>query len=150
MIRLAPAIVVHSARHVRDALGPDLPVTLVSASGAASYAGAAWWIALMAAARAETPGRIFADILDCGDAPGRAAEALRLGQRRLVLHAVPPAIFDRVRLMAEACGATVLPAMPEALDLARPGAARQLAAWLQPGPLPAAQEGQGDKEGAIG
>jgi hypothetical protein len=142
MIGPAPAVVVHSAADVRSALAPGLPVTLVSASGAALYAGAAWWIALMAAARAEHPGRVFADILDCGDAPGRAAEALRLGQRRLVLHPVPPALFDRVRLMAEECGATVLPAMPEALDLAQPGAARRLAAWL----LPA----RGDNEGGIG
>jgi hypothetical protein len=148
MIRLAPAVVVHSAEDVRAALGHGLPVTLVSASGAALYAGAAWWIALMTAARTENPGRLFADILDCGDAPGRAAEALRLGQRRLVLHPVPPAMFDRVRLMAEELGAAVLPTMPEALDLARPGAARRLAAWLRP--LPAAHPGQGDNEGGIG
>jgi hypothetical protein len=96
----------------------------------------------MATARAEHPGRVFGDILDCGDAPGRAAEALRLGQRRLVLQAVPPAIFERVRLMAEAVGAMLLPSMPEALDLAGPGALRRLTAWLR--------AGEGDIAGGIG
>jgi hypothetical protein len=142
MIRLAPAVVVHGAGDVRAALGTGLPVTLVSASGAALYAGAAWWIALMATARAEHPGRVFGDILDCGDAPGRAAEALRLGQRLLVLQAVSPALFERVRLMAEEVDAMLLPSMPEALDLGAPGAVRRLAAWLR--------AGEGDNEGGIG
>ncbi len=144
-MRLAPAVLVHGAGQVRQALAPALPVTLVSAPGAALYAGAAWWLALMAAARTDHPAPSFEDILDCGDAPGRAAEALRLGQRRLVLSGISPAILGRVQLMAAALGAEVLPSMPEALDLARPGAGRRLEAWL----VAASQPPQGDNEGGI-
>ena len=141
MLRPAPAVMIHSAADARTALAPALPVTLVSAPGAALYAGAAWWVALVAAIRAEHPGMPFEDLLDCGDAPGRAAEALRAGQRRLVLRGAPPASYERVRLMAEALGAVLLSTMPQALDLARPGARRRLAAWLAPG------DAQGDNAG---
>ena len=140
MIRLAPCVMIHSAGDARLALAPGLPVTLVSAPGAALYAGAGWWTALIAAARSEHPGRAFDDLLDCADAPGRAAEALRAGQRSLVLSAAAPAGYERVRLMAEALGAVLLPSMPEALDLARPAARRRLADWLA----------QGDNEGGFG
>jgi hypothetical protein len=139
MIRLPPAVMIHSAADAQSALRPGLPVTLVSAPGAALYAGAGWWTALMAAARTEHPGRAFDDLLDCGDAPGRAAEALRAGQRSLVLLPVPPGGYERVRLMAEALGAMLLPSMPEALDLSRRGAGRRLADWLA----------QGDNEGGF-
>ena len=127
---IPPAVVIHSIADARRALAPGLPVTLVSAPGAALYAGAGWWTAMMSAARAEHPAQPFEDILDCGDAPGRAAEALRAGQRHLVLRGVSPAIYERVRLMAEALGAELRPDMPEALDLARPGARRRLPDWL--------------------
>jgi hypothetical protein len=139
MIRRAPTVTIHSAADARVALAPGLPVTLVSAPGAALYGGAGWWVALIAAIRSEHPGRDFGDILDCGDAPGRAAEALRAGQRCLVLLPVPPGPYERVRLMAEALGAELLPAMPDALDLARPGARRRLQDWLV----------QGDNEGGF-
>jgi hypothetical protein len=153
-MRLAPAVIVHSATDARRTLGLGAAVTLVSAPGAALYAGAGWWVALMAAARADHPGRNFDDVLDCADAPGRAAEALRAGQRRLVLCGATPALFERVRLMAEALGAEVLPEMPEALDLARPGAAQRLGDWLsgatppEPHP-PEPHPMRGDNEGGI-
>jgi hypothetical protein len=140
MLRLAPAVIIHGIADARTALAPLRPVTLVSAPGAALYAGAGWWTALMAAVRSTDPTRQFADILDCGDAPGRAAEALRAGQRHLVLSPAWPAGYARVRLMAEALGAVLLPDMPPAFDLARRGAARRLAAWLAP---------QGDNEGGF-
>ena len=130
MIRLAPAVVIHSAADARAVLALGRPVTLVSAAGAALFMGAGWWVAMMGRMRSEYPDAAFVDLLDCGDAPGRAAEALRAGQRHLVLQPEPPALFERVRLMAEEVGAVVLPAMPETLDLARPGARRQLADWL--------------------
>jgi hypothetical protein len=53
---------------------------------------------------------------------------------------VPPASYERVRLMAEALGAVLRPDMPEALDLSLPGARRRLVAWLA----------QGDNEGGFG
>jgi hypothetical protein len=143
MVRPAPAVIIHSIVDARSALAPGLPVTLVSAPGAALYAGAGWWVALMAAVRSEHPGRDFQDILDCGDAPGRAAEALRAGQRCLVLLPVPPGSYERVRLMAVDLGAVLLPAMPDALDLARPAERRRLRDWLAAGPA------HGDTEGGF-
>jgi len=143
MLRPAPAVIIHSLVDARSALAPGLPVTLVSAPGAALYAGAGWWVALMAAARSEYPVRDFQNILDCGDAPGRAAEALRAGQRRLVLLPVPAASYERVRLMAAELGAVLLPAMPDALDLARPAERRRLLDWLAPRPP------HGDNEGGF-
>jgi hypothetical protein len=133
VIGRAPAVIIHGAEDGRRALALDLPVTLCSAPGAALYAGAGWWCAMMALLRAERPARAFEDILDCGDVPGRAAEALRAGQRLLVLDGAAPAMADRVRRMALECGATVLAAMPPALDLAQRGALRRLPAWLAAG-----------------
>jgi hypothetical protein len=143
MIRQAPAVMIHSMADARSTLAPGLPVTLVSAPGAALYAGAGWWVAMMAAARSDHPGQLFDDILDCGDAPGRAAEALRAGQRRLVLSAVLPVSWERIRLMAEALDAVLLPDMPEALDLAAPAARRRLLDWLAQGNV------RGDNEGGF-
>ena len=132
MKRSSPVVIIHNAEGARRALAPGLPVTLGSAPGAALYAGAGWWCALMGQMRDEHPDRVFDDILDCGDAPGRAAEALRAGARLLVLADAPPAMVAAVGRLAAGYGATVLPAMPPALDLAQHGAARRLAAWLAP------------------
>lgn len=118
-----PAVVVHGLRQARAALAPGLPVTLLSARGAASYAGCGWWRALMQAAGAEF------DILDCADAPGYAMAALRIGQRAIVLD--PGPAFAAVSAAAATLGAIVLAERPGALDLAEPGAERRLLAWLQ-------------------
>ena len=126
-----PAVVVHGLRHARAALAPGLPVTLLSARGAAAYAGCGWWRALMQACGAEI------DILDCADAAGYAMAALRIGQRTIVLEQGPA--FAAVRAAAAALGAAVLDVRPAALDLADRGAERKLLAWLQ-----------GDKAGGLG
>ncbi|MCW3477425.1 hypothetical protein [Limobrevibacterium gyesilva] len=125
-----PAIIVHGLDHARTALRPGLPVTLLSAPGAALYAGCGWWRALVAAARMEFPGTQGTDLLDCGDAPGRAMAALRIGQRGLILDPACPA-FPAVAAAAGTLGATVLPHRPASLDLAQPGAARLLSVWLR-------------------
>ena len=118
-----PAVVVHGLRDARAVLAPGLPVTLISARGAASYAGCGWWRALIEAAGAEF------DILDCADAPGYAMAALRIGQRVIVLD--PGPAFAAVSAAAATLGAVVLAERPAALDLAEPGAERRLLAWLQ-------------------
>ncbi len=117
-------MIIHSLAHAQKALAPNLPVTLLSAPSAAVYAGAGWWRALIVAAGPNHP-----DILDCGSAAGRALEALRAGQKRLVLRA-PPAILNEVRAMAGRRGAVILDQAPPSLDLAVPGAGRRLAKWL--------------------
>jgi hypothetical protein len=126
---LSPAVIVHGLDDACAALAPGLPVTLLSAPGAALYAGCGWWQALVAAARARFPETGGEDLLDCGDAPGRALEALRSGVQGIVLDPLCAA-YPAVARAASAAGAVLLGAAPPALDLARPGAARGLGAWL--------------------
>jgi hypothetical protein len=118
-----PAIIVHGLPDIRIALAPGRPVTLLSAPGAALYAGCGWWAALLAAAPRAGPA-----FLDCADAPGRAWEGLKLGLRGIVLAPCPA--WAQVAAYAAAQGAILLAAAPPALDLATPGAARQLENWL--------------------
>jgi len=125
-----PAVIIHGIEDARAALAPSLPLTLLSAPGAALYAGCGFWRALVRQARAEFPGVRAPDILDCADATGYALSALRLGLRMLVV--VPDAPGrDAVAAVAAAAGAVLLAAPPPALDLADPAAARRLAAWLR-------------------
>ena len=114
--RLPPCCVVRGLVEGRLALRAGRPVTLLSAPGAASFGGSASWIALVGTLRAEHPSLGFLDILDCGDAPGRALEALRLGQHILVFTGEASA-EQALRERAAALGATVLAERPPALDL---------------------------------
>ena len=126
--RLPPAIVVRSLADARTALAPGLSVTLLSARGAAMFAGTLFWQALVRAAGLhERPG--CADILDCADGSGRALEALRLGQKLLVLDPSSVGAADIAERGAR-LGAIVMPRRPAALDLGEHGAHRRLAAWL--------------------
>ena len=120
-----PAVVVHGLQHLTQATAPGLPVLLLSGPGAATYAGCGWWRALMALGAGDNP-----DMLDCGDAPGRAMEALRAGCRLLLLDPSVPA-WALVASRAAAAGAVLLADRPAALDLAQPGALRRLVPWLQ-------------------
>ena len=124
-----PVIVVHGLFDARSALRPGFPVVLLSAPGAASYAGCLWWRELVAAARGLHPATPALDVLDCGAAPGHAMAALRVGQRLLVLDPACPA-FSAVADAAATLGAHVLAERPPALDLAARGAHRALAGWL--------------------
>jgi hypothetical protein len=103
---------------------------LLSAPGAAGYAGCGWWRALIQAACGEFPKTPAQDVLDCGAAPGFAMAALRIGQRHLVLAPSCPA-FPAVTAAAGTLGAVVLPKRPAALDLAEPGANRRLHDWVR-------------------
>jgi hypothetical protein len=126
------SVVVHGLAQARAALRPGYPVMLLSAPGAASYAGCLWWRELIAAARSLHPGTPALDLLDCAAAPGHAMAALRVGQRLLRLDPACPA-FPAVADAAATLGAHVLPARPPALDLAARGAERRLAGWLARG-----------------
>ena len=128
-MKLPPAVIVHGLVHAKLAVAAG-PVTLLSARGAALYAGCGWWRALV-----EASGTAGPDVLDCADAPGRAMEALRAGCKLIVLDAALPAT-PLVAARAAAAGATLLTMAPPALDLAAPGAARRLAAWLLRDSLP--------------
>jgi len=137
-----PAVVVHGLADVRLVLAPGRPVTLLSAKGAALYAGCAWWRALVEQARAAHPGIPIDDILDCADAPGYALGALRIGQRRIVLDAAA-AGWSAVAAVAASQGGEVLTSRPPALDMAERRAARLLHDWLRTRTTP------GDSGGAL-
>lgn len=133
---LPPLLVVHDAADLRVAVDAAMRARLprlgvLSAPSAGCFLGAPWWRALVALSPApsgrQTPALI--DILDCGDAAGRALEALRLGQRVLVLDRACPQ-FQAVGERAAGLGATILAERPPGLDLSERGAVRRVAAWL--------------------
>jgi hypothetical protein len=119
-----PAVIVHSLADARLALSHSRPVTLLSAPGAALYAGCLWWAALIRAAETDS-----VSLLDCADAPGRAIEALKLGLPGVIL-TCEPNLFAAVARIAEAQGAVLLVAAPPSLDLAVRGADRRVLSWL--------------------
>ena len=132
-----PAVIVHGEAQARAALARGLPVTLLSAPGAALFAGCLWWREIVAFARASEPRTPAIDILDCADASGLAMGALRSGLCRLVLVSGAPG-WDAVAGVAERQGGFVLSQPPAALDLAQRDATRQLTTWLrdrEPGPM---------------
>src|SRR6185312_14818194 len=100
---LHPAVVVHGLADAEMALAVGRPVTLLSAEGAALYAGCLWWREMVARARAAYPRVPVIDVLDCADARGRALAAIRIGQRILILAPSVPA-FPAVAAIAAARG----------------------------------------------
>lgn len=127
---LPPAVIVHGADDAETVLraAAGQAVLLLSAPGAALFAGIGWWRALIGDARAAHPGA-WQEALDCADASALALAALRVGQRGLVLWPDAPG-RAAVAAIARDCGARLLAAAPPSLDLAsHPGPGR-LAAWL--------------------
>jgi hypothetical protein len=92
---------------------------LLSAPGAASYAGCGWWRALVEAARAKYPDVPCTDVLDCADGTGQALAALRIGLTRLVLWPDAPG-REAIVTIAQSLGGFVLPAPPPAAAVMRP------------------------------
>jgi hypothetical protein len=127
---LAPCVIVHGLAMAQQAVAAarsmSRPVTLLSARGAGAYAGVGWWRALVALA---CPDGDIAHVLDCGEFPGRALEALRAGQRLLVLRA-EDRVWTDVAERTVSCGGILLAEAPTALDLGTPGAERRLEMWL--------------------
>jgi hypothetical protein len=129
-VKQYPAVVIHSLADARTVLAVGRPVTLLSATGAALFAGCGWWRALIERARAEYRNASIDDILDCADASGLALGALRIGQRRIVLNAAAPG-WSSVAAIASSLGGEVLTSRPTSLDMADRAAVRRLADWLQ-------------------
>jgi hypothetical protein len=98
-----PAVIVHGVAHAEAALAPGLPVTLLSAPGAAGFAGCLWWRQIVVLARATHERTEVIDILDCADASGSAMGALRSGVCRLVLWRTASG-WDGVAAIAERQG----------------------------------------------
>ena len=135
---LPPAVTIYGLAHARAAVALGLPVLLLSAPGAAAYAGCGWWRAVMA--QLDQPS--VPDALDCSTQPGRALEALSTGCKLLIL--LPCPAWDDVADRAARCGATVLPTRPPSLDMGG-----RNAAWLLPGWLNHNQR-NGDSGGQVG
>jgi fructose/tagatose bisphosphate aldolase len=116
------AIRVHSAADacaaLRAAASLNLPVTLISAPAAAGYAGASYFAALIALARAEVPDVAVTEVLDCGEAPGHVLGALRQGLKR-VRFCGDRDTAAKLAAIAKAQDATVITEDVPALDLAR-------------------------------
>ena len=136
----ARAVIVHDIHHARAAAraAKALGVTLMlrSAPGAAGYAGAGWFAALVSALRAEFPGVDIVASLDCGDAAGDAMAGLACGLA-LIRFSGRGRARARLAAWAEAYGAALDRDRRRALDLE--GAADAEAAcrrWLAPGPRP--------------
>ena len=130
---LSPAVVIHSLADARAVLNTRCAVTLLSAPGAALYAGSGWWRALIDAARSDYSAVPMSDILDCADASALAIGAISAGQKLLILEPDAPA-RQAVAAIAASHGAELLTTRPPALDMAQRGAARRLHEWLQDAP----------------
>ena len=107
----AGAIIVHSLDHARAAASVaaelERSVTLVSAPGAAAYAGPAWFAALVRLVRGEFPSARLRAVLDCGEAPGFALAALREGGIDAVRLVAPQAVLAKVAAIAAQSGAGI-------------------------------------------
>ena len=131
-----PAVIVHGVADAQAAVTPGLLVTLLSAPGAAVFAGCLWWREIIAAARTAYPRTEAIDVLDCADASGMAMGALRSGVCRLVLWPGAPG-WDNVAAIAARQDGFIVPQAPAALDLAQRNAIRRLEAWLRQSEPPA-------------
>jgi len=114
------AVIVHSLDHARLALAAaraaNKPIVLRSAPGAASYAGAGWFAAMIARAAREFSGVAFTASLDCGADPGHAMAALREGVP-LVRLAATKRVRAKIASMAKKSGAALDEDEEAALDL---------------------------------
>ncbi len=114
------AIIVHSLDHAKAALSAaaelGVPVTLLSAPAAAAYLGAAVFREMTAEASRVHPGVALTAVLDCGDSPGLALNALRRGIKVVRLEATAD-VRSRVADIADQLGAALDDDGDGALDL---------------------------------
>lgn len=130
MPNLPPAVIVRSLAEAEQALAPGLPVTLLSARGAALFAGCQFWRSLVRQACATHSNTPMKDVLDCADASAYALSALRVGQNIVVLDPDAPG-RGAVVAIAHKRGSLVLAQPPPALDLMHTAAGRRLEPWLR-------------------
>lgn len=118
--RPATAIIIHDLEHARAALAAAAafgrPVILVSAPGAACYAGAAWFLKVVALAAADHPEAEWDAVLDCADHPGHVLAALRQGAKA-VRFGGPKRIAAKLVAIAQRDGARVETGRLKAFDL---------------------------------
>lgn len=117
---LRRAFIVHDAIHVaavlKAATSLDQLVTLRSSPGAAAWLGPAGFQAMVLDTAAAFPKANFAYVLDCGDSPGLAMNALRHGVAAISLNA-SPSIKAKIANMALQAGAMLNNEQGPVLDL---------------------------------
>ena len=120
--KIRPVFIVHSLAQAdaaaRAAAEAGTAVTLASAPGAVGYAGAGWFLAVLAALAEAQPDADIDGVLDCGDDAAAAIEALHAGARWIRLEGADGFIAE-VAELAAAAGARLNGAVGPALDLAR-------------------------------
>ena len=113
-------VIVHALDHARAALAAaadvGVPVTLASAPDAAGYAGVLWFRALLREAVGEYPDVEATGLLDCGDRPGFALAAIRLGLPA-VRFSGAASVAKKLAIIAENEGVRLVRDVPDALDL---------------------------------
>ncbi len=127
-------VIVHSIEQARAAAAAAAaaghPVRLLSAPGAAGYAGPAWFAEVIARTRREHPTAVLEAVLDCGDSPGDVLAALRRGIE-IVRYDGPAPMRRKLAAIAAAAGARLDRVRGPALDLDGAGdPAGAVAAWL--------------------
>ena len=114
------AIIIHELAHARAALQVSaalgITVELWSAPGAAAYAGAGWFDALIRRVVAEMPEARIVAVLDCDERADLVQAALRQGLTR-VCYRGPSPVARRLAEIAGQYAATLYRKMPLALDL---------------------------------
>src|SRR5438552_19033076 len=128
------AVVIHEFAPALAALAAaaefGVPVALWSAPGAAAYAGAGWFDAVVRAAGNQAPAAVFIAVLDCDDRADLVQAALRQGLTHVCFRG-RGAVAVRLADIARQYGATLHRKVPAALDLLHaddpPAACR---AWL--------------------
>jgi fructose/tagatose bisphosphate aldolase len=125
------AIVIHDLEHARAALAAAAafhrPVILISAPGAAGYAGAAWFLRVVARAAADHPDARWDAVLDCADHAGHVLSALRQGAK-VVRYTGTKATAAKLAAIADGSGARVETGRLKAFDL-RSEADPRAACW---------------------
>ena len=119
---IRPVFVVHSLAHAaaaaEAAAEAGMAVTLSSAPGATGYAGAEWFLAILAALAETRPAAEIDGVLDCGDDAAAAIEALHAGARWVRLDATGAGL-DEVAELAQSAGARLNGPAGPALDLGK-------------------------------
>ncbi len=113
------AIVVHGSGDALAAVAAagelDAPLTMISAPGAAAYAGPGWFLEIVTQSRAAAPGLTIAGLLDCADHAGHAMAALRAGAEAIIFTG-DDRVAAKLSAIARETSAVVIRARPSAFD----------------------------------
>ena len=115
-----PWIIVHCLDHARAALeaatAADTRIILLSAPGAAAYAGPGWFGQLLNQLSDRERAALAGAYLDCGPRPGDVLAAFRAGVQGVIFTGRGD-VADKLRALAHAHGVAFRADRPDALDL---------------------------------